>query len=126
MEDIEPEYIELEDTALELQTDNGEESLGILPIENMEQSSPEIVTTEGPDSIKLELSSDSWVEIYDVNDERLFLDLAIAGEQYLINGTAPFRVLLGFSQGVLVEFNGEKIDHSAYSRNGIARFSLPE
>lgn len=81
---------------------------------------------ELPDSLRLTFSDDSWVEIYDANDNRLFRDLALSGEEHLIEGAAPFRILFGFSPGVTAEFNGERIEHAGYSRHGIARFTLPE
>ena len=66
------------------------------------------------------------MEIYDANDKRLFRDLALSGEEHLIEGAAPFRILFGFSPGVTAEFNGQRIEHAGYSRHGIARFTLPE
>lgn len=81
---------------------------------------------ELPDSLRLTFSDDSWVEIYDANDNRLFRDLALSGEEHLIEGAAPFRILFGFSPGVTAEFNGEQVEHAGYSRHGIARFTLPE
>lgn len=80
----------------------------------------------GPDTVVFELSADSWVEVTDANDERIFLGLARTGEILTISGTAPFNILLGFSQGVNVEFNGEDFDQSPFSRSGIARFTLGE
>lgn len=79
-----------------------------------------------PDSLRLTFSDDSWVEVYDADENRLFRDLALSGEEHLIEGTAPFRILFGFSPGVTAEFNGERVEHAAYARYGIARFTLPE
>lgn len=81
---------------------------------------------ELPDWLRLTFSDDSWVEIYDANDNRLFRDLALSGEEHLIEGAAPFRILFGFSPGVTAEFNGQRVEHAGYSRHGIARFTLPE
>ena len=81
---------------------------------------------QAPDSLRLTFSDDSWVEVYDADENRLFRDLALSGEEHLIEGVAPFRILFGFSPGVMVEFNGAKVEHAAYARDGIARFTLPE
>ena len=78
------------------------------------------------DSLRLTFSDDSWVEVYDADENRLFRDLALSGEEHLIEGVAPFRILFGFSPGVMVEFNGARVEHAAYARDGIARFTLPE
>ena len=84
------------------------------------------VSAAAPDSLRLIFSDDSWVEVYDANENRLFRDLALSGEEHLIEGVAPFRILFGFSPGVTAEFNGARVEHAAYARYGIARFTLPE
>ena len=84
------------------------------------------VPAAAPDSLRLTFSDDSWVEVYDANENRLFRDLALSGEEHLIEGVAPFRILFGFAPGVTAEFNGERVEHAAYARYGIARFTLPE
>tara|TARA_R110002072_G_scaffold39236_1_gene112833 strand:+ start:3932 stop:4849 length:918 start_codon:yes stop_codon:yes gene_type:complete len=122
---VSPELADHND-ALELQSDNGEQTLGILPIEGIDSETPPSATGSGPDTIDLEVKRDSWIEIKDANDQKLFHDLALGGEKHSIHGTAPFNVLFGFSPGVTMKFNGKIFNHSRYSNNGIARFKLPE
>ncbi len=156
VQDIEPEetMISINETlneTLQLQTDDGEESLRILTTDdtntqlniddtdtqtnidvtdtqtNIDDTNTQlnIIESGSSDSIILSLTDDSWIEVYDFEDNRLFYNLGIAGNQYSINGKAPFRIQLGYSDGVTVTFNGKKFDQSPYSRNGIARFKLP-
>jgi cytoskeleton protein RodZ len=87
-------------------------------------SSP--VLGHGPDTIDMKLTSDSWIEVVDAMNNRLFHNLATAGEEYNLRGTAPFNVLLGFSKGVTLKFNGKPFDIESHSKNGVARFTLPE
>ena len=103
--------------------EDGDETIGILPININDNTNN--TTTFGPDSIVLSITKDSWVEIYDNNDQRLFMDLGRAGEKHKINGTAPFNIILGFSEGVTIEFNGKAFDIAPYSKDGVARFNLP-
>lgn len=93
-----------------------------------EEHQPRVITTDatGPDSINVELSADSWIEIYDSTDQRVYVGLARAGDKLLLHGTAPFSVLLGFAQGVNIEYNGKPFDIASYSRSGVARFTLGE
>ncbi len=98
-------------------------NLGILPINDMEEVNSPV--SSGPDSIVLKISKDSWIEIYDSNDKRLFMNLGRPGETHNINGKAPFNIILGFSEGVTVTFNGKPFDTTPYSHNGVARFTLP-
>lgn len=88
-------------------------------------SMPETVyQTTGPDLIVLRLSADSWIEITDATNTKVFFNLGRAGDVFNVRGTAPFDVLLGFSQAVTVEYNGRPFDPAPYSRSGVARFML--
>ena len=79
---------------------------------------------EGPDQITIVLTADSWVEVFETDGDKLYLNLARNGQTLILNGTSPFSVLLGFSQGAAISFNGKQIDHAPYSRSGIARFNV--
>lgn len=86
-----------------------------------------IITGIGPDSIRLILTEDCWVEIFDTGNKKIFYDLARAGQTLILNGTAPFSVLLGNSAGAIIEFNNITFDTTPYrSRIGMARFVLGE
>jgi cytoskeleton protein RodZ len=89
---------------------------------------PGVVTppVTGPDSIILNVTADSWIEIIDAKDQRVYVDLARTGDVLYLSGYAPFQVLLGFAQGVTIQYNGNPFDQSPYSRSGVARFTLGE
>jgi cytoskeleton protein RodZ len=57
--------------------------------------------------LKLELTNDSWVEVYDTRGERLFYDVASAGSVHSVSGRGPLRVVLGNAAGVTVEVDGK-------------------
>ena len=96
-----------------------------LDLENSAPVQTQTAGTGGPDTVLLTVSKDSWIEIYDANDQRLFMDLGREGEQFQIDGTAPFNLILGYSPGVSIKFNDEAFDPEPYSNNGVARFRLP-
>lgn len=75
-------------------------------------------------SIKLTINKDSWVEIYNKYDERIFTKLCKAGEVYNINNIAPFLVIIGVPEGVEIEFNNKIFNLLPHIKNGIARFKL--
>jgi cytoskeleton protein RodZ len=83
-----------------------------------------ITAGDGPDRVVIRLTADSWIRISDASGQILFENLARAGQELVLTGIAPFSVLLGFSQGATLEFNGEPVDHAAHSRSGVARFTL--
>jgi cytoskeleton protein RodZ len=57
--------------------------------------------------LKLDLTNDSWVEVYDSRGERLFYDVASAGSVQSVSGRGPLRVVLGNAAGVTVEVDGK-------------------
>lgn len=87
---------------------------------------PPIIQTTGPDQIVLKLTADSWIEIIDSTGAKVFFNLGRSGDVFNVRGTAPFDVLLGFSQAVTLEYNGRPFDAAPYSRAGVARFKLGE
>ena len=86
-----------------------------------------ITTGIGPDSIKIVVMDDCWIELFDANNEKVFYDLARQGQTLVLQGTAPFSVLLGNSASATVEFNNIPFDTTPHrSRIGMARFVLGE
>ena len=57
--------------------------------------------------LKLDLTNDSWIEIYDSRDKKLFYDVASAGSVQTVSGRGPLRVVLGNAAGVTVEVDGQ-------------------
>ena len=81
----------------------------------------------GPDTVKLVLSIDCWIEIFDADNEKVFYDLARVGQTLVLSGTAPFSVLLGNADAATVEFNNTPFDITPHVTGiGIARFVLGE
>ena len=73
--------------------------------------------------LRLAMTNDSWVEIYDSRGERLFYDVASAGSVHDVTGRGPLRVVLGNAAGVTVEVDGQarEIPDGAIEGDG-ARF----
>jgi cytoskeletal protein RodZ len=71
-----------------------------------------------PTRLRLQLASESWIEIYDSRGERLFYDIASAGSVQSVEGRAPLRVVLGSSVGVAVEVDGRSREIPANANEG--------
>lgn len=69
-------------------------------------------------SLRLELTNDSWVEVYDSRGERLFFDVATAGSVQSLVGRAPLRVVLENAAGVTVEVDGQSREIPANAVEG--------
>jgi cytoskeleton protein RodZ len=120
-----------ENGLLKLQSFNEEQTIEISTIEDLELGSNEEAVTEtvvvsSGDAIVMQISHDSWIEIMDKDNNKVFFDLAKAGETYTLNGSAPFEILFGYAAGVSLTLNGETVDFKSHIKNGIARFTLPE
>lgn len=75
--------------------------------------------------VSIEFKNDSWVEIYDAGNRRLFFDLARAGTTRSVSGEPPLQVLLGDSEDVRVRVDGEVWPIPAEARRGkTARFTV--
>lgn len=67
------------------------------------------VAVSGSDRLVLDFTTDCWVEIYDANGAAVRLGVERAGEQLVLQGEAPFDVLVGFSRGVSMTLNGKPV-----------------
>jgi cytoskeleton protein RodZ len=87
---------------------------------------PVAQTSAAPVStMTLHFTDESWVEVTDASGQRIFYDLGEAGETRTAQGTPPFKVLLGYSPGVSIEYNGSPFDKSRFTgRNNVARFTI--
>lgn len=81
--------------------------------------------TPGNDEMQLSFSGNSWVEIDDGTNTRLFNEMLRAGDTLVVQGQAPFQVLLGDGRNVQVKFNSAAIDISSSVRtDSTARLNL--
>lgn len=79
------------------------------------------------DTLVLRFNADSWVEIYDKQGKTLLYELAPAGAvRSFEQPQLPFRVRLGNSSAVNIEYNGKVFDQSPYTRGNVANFTFDE
>ncbi|WP_025732277.1 RodZ domain-containing protein [Carnimonas nigrificans] len=79
----------------------------------------------GSNSIALTFQQESWTRITDASGQRVLDGLQRAGSQQTINGTPPFRLVIGNSSHVSVNYNGQAVDLGNHSRGGqVARLTL--
>lgn len=77
-----------------------------------------------PAAVKLTFDADSWVQITDANEQRIFYDLGKKGTTRTVQGVPPLQVVIGYSRGVKIEYNGAPFDHARFEREGRAIFVL--
>jgi cytoskeleton protein RodZ len=97
-------------------------SAGAAPANNTAANAPPPRRDETPNAretrLKLELTNDSWVEVYDARGERLFYDVASSGSVQSVAGRGPLRVVLGNASGVTVEVDGKRKEIPAGAVDG--------
>ncbi len=94
-----------------------------------ERTAPGISTTvetTSTDRLEIHFQHDSWVEIYDRDEAKLYYGLAKGGVKVSVTGKPPLQVLLGYAEDVRIEYNGKPFDPVPYIRRDVARFTLGE
>lgn len=78
-----------------------------------DQSGLTTLTWPGDDSLQLNFTQDSAVEIEHRGGDETHREMYLAGEQLTIQGTAPFSIVLDYAPGVTLHFNGRQTDFSS-------------
>ena len=85
-----------------------------------------VKNAENLTELSLHYTHNSWVDIRDATGKSIIRRLGIAGRSNTVSGIAPFEVLLGYSPGVKIEFDGKPYDMSPYTDKRVARFVIDE
>lgn len=97
----------------------------VLPSESvMEEPAPEVETVVELDQLMISSEEDSWIEISDAEQKRVMYRLLRGGSSHQVEGIAPFKVLLGYAQGVEITINGQSFDIAPHIVKNSARFSV--
>ncbi|SDM30886.1 transcriptional regulator, XRE family [Franzmannia pantelleriensis] len=80
-----------------------------------------------PGIIQLTFNEQSWTEIFDAGNQRVFVGLQEPGTQATVEGEPPFRLTVGNATGVELRYLGDQVDLVGYAgSNNVARFTLGE
>jgi len=77
------------------------------------------------DNLEFFAGKDSWIEVRDASNTRLFYNVLKAGKSTALQGDAPFRITMGNATSTRVVINGFEADVTDYIRpNSTAVFSV--
>ncbi|WP_019615007.1 RodZ domain-containing protein [Psychromonas ossibalaenae] len=94
--------------------------------DNVEVSSEtEKLLAAADDLLKLAFSADCWTEIVDATGKRLAFGLYTDGRVLTLNGTAPFKLVLGDPSVVEIQYQDKVIERD-FAAGRTARFSIPQ
>lgn len=102
------------------------------PVDNFQEINPELdaggvaaASAQVLDQLLLNFSDECWVEVSDAKGDVLYTNLRQAGETLLLEGVAPFNVMLGNAREVELLLNGEQVMFDAGDRKTL-RFMVGE
>lgn len=79
----------------------------------------------GAGRLGFRFASDAWVEVRDGAGTILHSGTNRAGSTRVVQGTPPFRLVVGNSANVVLEHDGKPVDLAAHTRGSVARLTLP-
>lgn len=79
---------------------------------------------EGFVNVEMRFESECWVEVYDVNGDRIAVGNKPGGYVMSLNAQGPLSVSLGKAEGVSITVNGKPYSLADLPKNRVARFEL--
>jgi cytoskeleton protein RodZ len=93
------------------------------PAEEVADAAP----AANPNLLELTFNEQSWTEIFDANNQRVFVGLQTPGTTASVEGEPPFRLTVGNATGVELRYQGELVNLAERAgANNVARFTLGE
>jgi cytoskeleton protein RodZ len=89
------------------------------------EASPAAEEGVGGKRLSFRFGGDSWIEVRDASGTILHSGTNRAGSSRVVQGTPPFRLVVGNSANVVLEQDGQAVDLAAHTRGSVARLTLP-
>ncbi|MCL7930898.1 RodZ domain-containing protein [Halomonas llamarensis] len=97
------------------------------PSEGLAEDTADDASTNVSNTLELTFNQQSWTEIFDTNNQRVFVGLQEPGTTASVEGEPPFRLTVGNATGVELRYQGDVVDLEARAgANNVARFTLGE
>lgn len=93
-------------------------------VDAVEKSTDAPLIVSSKVTLLLSARGESWVDVRDVNGDRLIFSLLREGDRREVEGEPPLQVLLGDSSVIDIVYNNQPFDQSSYNDGKIARFTL--
>ena len=68
------------------------------------------IVSNGSDFLRISFLGNSWIEVNDSFEKRIYRDIRLAGDILDIKGDAPFDIFFGDAPNIKIFFNGIEID----------------
>jgi cytoskeleton protein RodZ len=77
-------------------------------------------------TLKFYFANESWVQVVDATNAVLFKGLNTAGSELILNGSAPFDIVIGNVDGTVLVYNDEPVDLVAPKDKKVLRLILKD
>jgi len=114
-----------DNTDVELAEDNPVEAVSV----TSDEPKPEEVEQSAMvlERFTIVYTDECWVEVTDGRGIKIVSNLKKKGEESIVEGLPPFKLMIGNADAARVNYQGAEVDLSSYSNeNNIARFTLGE
>lgn len=78
------------------------------------------------DTLTIVFNEECWLEVSDAKGDVLATELKDAGDEVVLQGKAPFNVMLGNARAAEVFINGKKVDSNPRNSNRALRFTVDQ
>ncbi|RUR29746.1 helix-turn-helix domain-containing protein [Vreelandella andesensis] len=96
-------------------------------VTDSEDNATQTPPATNPNLLELTFNEQSWTEIFDANNQRVFVGLQTPGTTASVEGEPPFRLTIGNATGVALRYEGKDVNLvQRAGANNVARFSLGE
>ncbi len=75
-------------------------------------------------SLSLAFTAQTWVSVTDKSGKVVYEKMSHNGDKDTVNGTPPFRLVIGNASATKLSFGGKDVDLTAYTNNNVARITL--
>jgi len=95
------------------------------PIDSDEtQNTTQDAMQAGAHALRISTTSEAWVEIYDREGARLYFGMANSDRPVSVGGHDYYRLVLGNTDSVELQMDGQPVDLAPYSTQGVAQLEL--
>ncbi len=115
------------EAAQTIDADTATEVADAAAVETEEEVAETAPAAATPNLLELTFNEQSWTEIFDANNQRVFVGLQTPGTTASVEGEPPFRLTIGNATGVELRYQGEVVNLAQRAgANNVARFTLGE
>lgn len=77
-----------------------------------------------PHRLLISTTDEAWIEVYDLNGNKLYYGLTKKDQPVEIDTEKYYRLTLGNTDSISLQYNGEEVDLGPHTKDGVAQLEL--